>query len=580
VRLAPKTSFVFLAALLQACAAARPPLPLARVDLDRLYGGWYLLATIPNRFERGLVAPYDVYSKRPDGDIQEDFYARRGGFGAPRKHYTVHDWVRPGTGDAHWRVQLFWPINLPFLVLYADPDYRYVLFGRAVDLRRRLPRTARALRGAGLRRVALPPLRAGARADRRSRLLERRDRKARSDRRAGCAVRREPMLRIAIVGAGIGGLAAAVALRDAGHEVEVFERAKALAEADAGLTLWPNGTLALRRLGVLDAVRRRGAALARLHLRRWDGAALMGIPTERFDTDAVGVHRADLFAALLSRLPGGSIHLNSACAVALDASGEATLAGTGRGAFDLVVAADGARSAFRAAVCGVDAPRYAGYTVFRGVVAPARKPLPAGLMTETWGRGLRFGLFPIGAGRWCWYAAVDQSEGALVPAADRAERLRALFADWSGPAAGLVAATPHILQTDAYLLRAAPRWRRGRVLLLGDAAHPMPPNLGQGACMTLEDAALLGELLSGRGETSAALARFEAERRGRTGSIAGRSGRIGALGQWSAPLSAAVRDAAARLIPGRWFTWTSRDIHAHGAESGPARHPRTLAAPA
>ncbi len=123
------SSALLATALLQACATTRPPLPLARVDLDRMYGGWYLIATIPNRFERGLVAPYDVYSKRPDGDIREDFYVRRGGFDAPLKHYTVHDWVRPGTGNAHWRVQLFWPLHLPFLVLYVDPDYRYALFG-------------------------------------------------------------------------------------------------------------------------------------------------------------------------------------------------------------------------------------------------------------------------------------------------------------------------------------------------------------------------------------------------------------------------------------------------------------------
>jgi apolipoprotein D and lipocalin family protein len=110
-------------------ASAAPPLPLAKVDMSRMYGGWYLVATIPNRFERGLVAPYDVYSKRPDGDIREDFYTRRGSFNAPVKHFVVHDWVRPGTGGAHWRVQIFWPVNLPFLVLYTDPDYRYVLFG-------------------------------------------------------------------------------------------------------------------------------------------------------------------------------------------------------------------------------------------------------------------------------------------------------------------------------------------------------------------------------------------------------------------------------------------------------------------
>ncbi len=105
------------------------PLPLAHVDLDRMYGGWYLIATIRNGFEKGMVGPYDVYSKRPDGDIREDFYTRHGGFAAPLKHFVVHDWVRPGTNNAHWRVQIFWPINLPFLVLYTDPDYRYVLFG-------------------------------------------------------------------------------------------------------------------------------------------------------------------------------------------------------------------------------------------------------------------------------------------------------------------------------------------------------------------------------------------------------------------------------------------------------------------
>jgi apolipoprotein D and lipocalin family protein len=117
------------AVLLLGCEGKSPPLPLASVDLDRMYGGWYIVATIPNGFERGIVAPYDVYSRRPDGDIREDFYARRGGFSAPVKHYVVHDWVLPGTGNASWRVQIFWPVRLPFLVLYADPQYRYVLFG-------------------------------------------------------------------------------------------------------------------------------------------------------------------------------------------------------------------------------------------------------------------------------------------------------------------------------------------------------------------------------------------------------------------------------------------------------------------
>jgi apolipoprotein D and lipocalin family protein len=113
---------------LNGCASGKA-LPLAdSVDLNRILGGWYLIATIPNGFEEGMVQPYDVYSRREDGDIREDFYVRKGSVDAPQKHYTVHDWVRSGTHNAHWRVQ-FGPINVPFLIVYIDPDYRYVLFG-------------------------------------------------------------------------------------------------------------------------------------------------------------------------------------------------------------------------------------------------------------------------------------------------------------------------------------------------------------------------------------------------------------------------------------------------------------------
>jgi apolipoprotein D and lipocalin family protein len=110
-------------------ASAREPLPLARVDMSRVWGDWYIIATIPNAFERGMVAPHDVYSPGGGRNIQEDFYMRRGGFGARLNHFRVHDWVRAETNNAHWRVQIFWPINLPFLVVYVDPQYRFMLFG-------------------------------------------------------------------------------------------------------------------------------------------------------------------------------------------------------------------------------------------------------------------------------------------------------------------------------------------------------------------------------------------------------------------------------------------------------------------
>jgi apolipoprotein D and lipocalin family protein len=113
-------------------ATSMTPTPLAvapHVDLEKIYGGWYIVANIPNWFEAPLVGLYDIYSPRPDGDIEENFYTHSGSFMNPLKHYTVHDWVEPGSNNAKWRVQVFWPINFAFWILYVDPDDRYVLFG-------------------------------------------------------------------------------------------------------------------------------------------------------------------------------------------------------------------------------------------------------------------------------------------------------------------------------------------------------------------------------------------------------------------------------------------------------------------
>jgi apolipoprotein D and lipocalin family protein len=107
-----------------------PSLAVApQVDLEKMAGGWYIVANIPNWFEASLVGLYDIYSLRPDGDIAENFYTYSGTFNSPLKHYEVHDWVEPGSHNAKWRVQIFWPFNFAFWVLYVDPDYRYALFG-------------------------------------------------------------------------------------------------------------------------------------------------------------------------------------------------------------------------------------------------------------------------------------------------------------------------------------------------------------------------------------------------------------------------------------------------------------------
>jgi apolipoprotein D and lipocalin family protein len=115
----------------QAANMASPdPLPAApQVDLEKIWGAWYIVANIPNWFEAPLVGLYDIYSRRPDGDIAENFYTHSRSFRSPLEHFEVHDWVEPGTNNAKWRVQVMWPLNFPFWVLWVDPDDQYVLFG-------------------------------------------------------------------------------------------------------------------------------------------------------------------------------------------------------------------------------------------------------------------------------------------------------------------------------------------------------------------------------------------------------------------------------------------------------------------
>lgn len=107
----------------------RAPVPLANVDLSRMYGGWYILATIPNVLERGVIDNYDHFSAGKNGGIREDFYCRRGGFDHKKHHYVVAIDVLPGTNNADWRVKPVWPLRLPFQIFYVDPDYKFVLFG-------------------------------------------------------------------------------------------------------------------------------------------------------------------------------------------------------------------------------------------------------------------------------------------------------------------------------------------------------------------------------------------------------------------------------------------------------------------
>jgi 2-polyprenyl-6-methoxyphenol hydroxylase-like FAD-dependent oxidoreductase len=363
-----------------------------------------------------------------------------------------------------------------------------------------------------------------------------------------------------VVGAGIGGLSAACALRSAGWHVQVLEQAQRLEPVGAGITLWPNAVRALDVLGVSlpDGVSKPGTSGVRTSSGRWLSRAHTADYPVRYGAPLVAVHRADLQQALLDALPVGTVSTGTrVTAISQDHTGVAVEHSAGRSRAAVVVLADGLTSTTRHLVAGsTTRPRYAGYTAWRGVTnRHTEQPELLGT-TESWGRGQRFGLVPLADGRTYWFATANAPERQHAPDGvdgEHAEVLRR-FVGWHAPIEQVLAATAAqaVLRHDVYDLRPAPStYVRGRLVLLGDAAHAMTPNLGQGACQALEDSVTLGALLPSNLDPGPALARYDSLRRPRAQLISQRSRHIGTVGQLSGLASTTARDILLRLTPSR-----------------------------
>lgn len=355
-----------------------------------------------------------------------------------------------------------------------------------------------------------------------------------------------------VVGGGIGGLATAAALVNRGWRVSVLERAAAFEEVGAGLSVWSNALRALDALGVGDEVRARAMVETSAGIRRPSGRWLARTDTEelarRFGP-LVMIHRADLLEILRRAVPTEALRPGvEVVDVRAGASGAEVIHSAGADPADVVVGADGIRSTVRhAGWPDGPSPRYAGYTAWRWVASPEHRLTLGG---ETWGRGHRFGFAPLPDGRVYAFATANEPEGERTAGGELAE-LRRRFGGWHDPVGELLSATSDdlVMRHDVMELPPLDRYVSGRVALLGDAAHAMTPNLGQGACQALEDAVTLATALDAHASVSAALAAYDADRRPRTQWVARRSRLIGAVGQWSAAPAVALRTAAMRLAP-------------------------------
>ena len=329
--------------------------------------------------------------------------------------------------------------------------------------------------------------------------------------------------RIAIIGGGIGGLAAALALHRRGIAATVYEQSAQLSEIGAGLNLSPNAIKAFRALGMeaeaialgyqadYQVVRswRSGRTIARQHRK--------GSFAERFGASLLTIHRADLLGIFRRALPEDCLRLGTAC------TGVATAAGAARARFadggeieaDAVIGADGIHSVVRGSLFGADAPRFTGCVCWRGLVpveAVARH-LRTEEMTSWWGPHGHVVHYLVRRGELVNFVAhhdsAEWTEESWTRECDRAELIET-YGRWNEGLLRLFAASERYYKWALYDRDPLARWGTGHVTLLGDAAHPMLPYLGQGACMAIEDGCVLATLIAELpDDIEAALRRYE-----------------------------------------------------------------------
>jgi 2-polyprenyl-6-methoxyphenol hydroxylase-like FAD-dependent oxidoreductase len=364
--------------------------------------------------------------------------------------------------------------------------------------------------------------------------------------------------RALIAGGGLGGLTAAVALHQQGWQVCVFEQAETLEPVGAGISLWPNALRALDTIGVGESAREHatlsGPSGIRVPDGRWLSRSDIGAAVQqRFDDPLVLLHRAELAQLLVEQLPFGAVQADTKVLgvhVGADAdSAPATLIHQyGEAEAELVVAADGIHSVLRTFLYPqYPGPSYAGYTAWRMVV-PAQTPDGEDISTgfETWGSdGRRFAVLPLGGGRLYCYATSTADPGVFFD--DEPAELARLFGDWHDPIPQIIAGLEpeQVLHQDVEeLATPLPSFDRGRVAMVGDAAHAMTPDLGQGGGMAIEDAVVLAQLLGEDQPVVPTLHEYTQQRLPRTTMVARRSRRAGRM--YSAPYGAQV--LAARLV--------------------------------
>lgn len=337
----------------------------------------------------------------------------------------------------------------------------------------------------------------------------------------------------------------------------VFEQAEQLREVGAGLTFWTSGLNAMASLGIAESVIAAASVVKRFEERTWRGSLLAVVPWSKAGSQAgrpsaICVHRRELLAQLARLVHPQSIHCGHGC-ITVEQGNRAVTARFSNGREehgDMLIGADGLHSVIRKVLHGETKTRYAGYTCWRGVAKYDGTALPRDTAFEAWGPGQRFAAHHLGGGRVFWYGTKNCPRGGLDGLGGRKADALESFKNWAPPIPEIIGASEgDILRNDIVDRKPIKKWGRGRVTLLGDAAHPTTPNLGHGACMAIQDAVVLGDCLRHASGLEAGLRSYEKKRERRTAEIVNQSWWVGVMGQFENPVVCALRNAFVRCMP-------------------------------
>jgi 2-polyprenyl-6-methoxyphenol hydroxylase-like FAD-dependent oxidoreductase len=387
-------------------------------------------------------------------------------------------------------------------------------------------------------------------------------------------VRRVTQQHFLVIGAGIAGLATAVALQRRGHDVTILE-SRSETTSGAGISIWPNALAALDHIGLGDAVREAGGRVTAGAMRWRDGTWLRHPSRERI-VKALGeplvvVRRSALNDVLAGALASGTVQSGlTAEDIELTPDGvRVTLSDSTTRHADAVIGADGTHSVVARYLNGPLHNRYAGYTAWRGIADAAIDPDLAG---ETLGAGRECGHVPLGPAHTYWFATERAPQGRVAPQGEL-EYLKTRFGSWAEPLPALLAATnPDIvLRNDLYDRDEARVWSKGPIVLVGDAAHPMRPHLGQGGCQGLEDAAILAAFVDQSSDLATAFTGFATFRKPRVKALTRESAMIGRIVNLRPAYLSALASRATVLVPEALLNRHLATVASRSAFTAPTR---------